>query len=128
MPTNADLIKLAEQFAQLFRVLFSAARAFVIFKTTMFLLYFAYVGSGVYVRGSLGTQQTASTGAFELLLSEPGLPQVLVVSAVFIYAISANVYCLNKNREHELKLRELEVKAPRNLRKKLRPEAKKRGG
>jgi hypothetical protein len=123
--TDNDLIKLVEMIAQAFRTVFSAARAFVVLKVSLFSIAVAAISAGLYVRGSAGTQHTAG-GTFEFVLSEPNTLQVLAVVVVFVFALVANLYCLNKNREHEIRLRELEMKAPPSLRKKLRPSTKKR--
>jgi hypothetical protein len=124
--TDSDLIKLVEMIAQTFRTVFSAARAFVMLKGSLFAAAVVATGAGLYVRGSVSTQHTVGTGTFEVALSEPSTLQVLAVVAVFVFTLIANLYCLNKNREHELRLRELELKAPPSLRKKLRPGTKKR--
>lgn len=126
MSTDKNLIKVVETIAQVFKVMFSAARAFVILKTALFSVAVATISAGLYFRGSANARGTAEFANFELLLSEPTTLQVIAVVIVFGFTLVANLYCLNKNREHEARLRELEVKAPPSLRKKLRPKKKRR--
>jgi hypothetical protein len=124
--TTADLIKLVEIIAGAFKTAFSAAKAFVVVKFTAFGIAIAAISAGLHIRGSGGTRHAAGWGNFELELSESNTLQVLAVVAVFVFALVANVYCLNKSREHEIRLRELEMKAPPSLRRKLHASTKKR--
>lgn len=126
MATISDLSNLVEIIAKAYKTVFSATKAFVVLKFSAFGIAIAAISAGLHVRGSAGTQHAAGWGTFEIELFESNTFQVVAVVAVLVFVLVANLYCLNKSREHEIRLRELEMKAPPSLRRKLRASTKKR--
>ena len=115
---NEDLLRVLGLIERLFSKVFSEVRAFTVLKGSMFLAFLTFVGAGIYARANL---KQSGGGFIEFLITEPNTPQLLVALAAFVLTLLANLYVMDKRRDYELRLRELEANSPKVLRRKLRP-------